>query len=43
MIADDVISLAEKLAPYLNYVRDVSSGYLSSTIPIDDGVELSIR
>jgi predicted O-methyltransferase YrrM len=43
VIADDVISLAEKLTPYLSYVRDVSSGYLSSTIPIDDGVELSIR
>jgi predicted O-methyltransferase YrrM len=43
IIADDVISLAAKLAPYLAYVRDATNGYVSCEIPVDDGVELSIR
>ena len=43
VIADDVISMSEKLAPYLAYVRDVANGYLSCEIPLDDGLELSIR
>jgi predicted O-methyltransferase YrrM len=43
IIADDVISMAEKLAPYLAYVRDLANGYVSSEIPLDDGLELSIR
>lgn len=43
VIADDVIKLSEKLAPYLAYVRDVANGYLSCEIPLDDGIELSIR
>jgi predicted O-methyltransferase YrrM len=43
IIADDAISLAEKLAPYLAYVRDRANGYLSCEIPLDDGLELSIR
>jgi predicted O-methyltransferase YrrM len=43
VIADDVISLSEKLAPYLAYVRDVANGYVSCEIPLDDGLELSIR
>lgn len=43
IIADDVISRVTKLAPYLAYVRDAANGYLSVEIPLDDGVELSIR
>jgi predicted O-methyltransferase YrrM len=43
VVADDVIRLAEKLAPYLAYVRNVSNGYVSCEIPLDDGLELSIR
>jgi predicted O-methyltransferase YrrM len=43
VIADDVISLSEQLTPYLAYVRDVANGYLSCEIPLDDGIELSIR
>jgi predicted O-methyltransferase YrrM len=43
VIADDVVSMSEKLAPYLAYVRDVGNGYLSCEIPLDDGLELSIR
>lgn len=43
LIADDVISMAEKMAPYLSYVRDPANRYVSSEIPLDDGLELSIR
>jgi predicted O-methyltransferase YrrM len=43
VVADDVISLSAKLAPYLDYVRDKANGYVSSEIPLDDGVELSFR
>lgn len=43
VIADDVISLSAKLAPYLAYVRDPANGYVSCEIPLDDGLELSIR
>jgi predicted O-methyltransferase YrrM len=43
VVADDVISLAAKVAPYLHYVRDRATGYVSCEIPLDDGVELSFR
>jgi predicted O-methyltransferase YrrM len=43
IIADDVISMSDKLAPYLTYVRDATNGYVSCEIPLDDGLELSIR
>jgi len=43
VIADDAISMSEKLMPYLAYVRDAANGYISCEIPLDDGLELSIR
>ena len=43
IIADDVISLSAKLTPYLAYVRAATDGYVSCEIPLDDGLELSIR
>lgn len=43
IVADDVISMSEKLAPYLAYVRDATNGYVSCEVPLDDGLELSIR
>jgi len=43
VIADDVVRLSDKMAPYLAYVRDVANGYVSCEIPLDDGLELSIR
>jgi len=43
VIADDTTSLATELADYLAYVRDPRNGYLSCAIPLDDGLELSIR
>ena len=41
--ADDITLMPEMLKPYLNYVRDPENGYTSSELPIDDGLELSLR
>jgi len=43
VIADDVVCMPDKLGPYLAYVREAANGYVSSLIPIHDGLELSIR
>jgi predicted O-methyltransferase YrrM len=43
VIADDTTLLATEVADYLVYVRDPRNGYLSCAIPLDDGLELSIR
>jgi predicted O-methyltransferase YrrM len=43
IIADDVISHSDRLGPYLAYVRNGANGYVSCEIPLDDGLELSIR
>jgi predicted O-methyltransferase YrrM len=43
VIADDTTLMRETLAEYLAYVRNPANGYISSEIPIDDGLELSIR
>ncbi|HEY0307749.1 MAG TPA: class I SAM-dependent methyltransferase [Acidobacteriaceae bacterium] len=43
VVADDILSHAAILAPYLDYVRDKANGYVSCEIPLDDGVELSFR
>jgi predicted O-methyltransferase YrrM len=43
VIADDTTLLATEVADYLAYVRNPANGYLSCMIPLDDGLELSIR
>ncbi|MBY6242507.1 O-methyltransferase [Methylosinus sp. Sm6] len=43
VIADDLKIMPEMLAPYLAYVRDPANGYSSGEIPLDDGLELSLR
>lgn len=43
VVADDVISQSTTLKSYLQYVRNEASGYASSEIPLDDGLELSLR
>ena len=43
ILADDVIGMADEMQDYLGYVRDPVNGYVSSLIPLDDGMELSIR
>jgi len=43
VIADDTTLLATEVADYLAYVREPRNGYLSCAIPLDDGLEVSIR
>jgi len=43
VIGDDTKLFPDRLAPYLNYVRDPQNGYQSSDLPMGDGVELSVR
>jgi predicted O-methyltransferase YrrM len=43
VIGDDLDLFPAVLAPYLRYVRDPESGYVSVTIPIGDAMELSAR
>jgi predicted O-methyltransferase YrrM len=43
VIADDTTLLATEVADYLAYMRDPRNGYLSCAIPLDDGLELSLR
>ncbi len=41
--ADDINLMHELLGPYLAYVRDPANGYTSCEVPIDDGLEVSLR
>jgi predicted O-methyltransferase YrrM len=43
IVADDLNLFPEVLAPYLAYVRQPASGYISVTVPIGDAMELSVR
>ena len=43
IIADDLNIAAEALESYLEYVRDPLRGYVSVEIPLDDGLEVSLR
>ena len=43
IIADDLKLFPEMLESYVTYVRDIENGYTSSELPIDDGLELSLR
>lgn len=41
VVADDIN--LRSLAPYLEYVRDPMSGYVSVIFPVADGMEISCR
>lgn len=43
VLADDLAIMPEMLQPYVAYVRDRQNGYTSSELPLDDGLELSLR
>jgi predicted O-methyltransferase YrrM len=43
ILADDLKLFPEELAPYLDYVRDRANGFVSVTLPIDDGIEYSVK
>ena len=41
IIADDLKISGDELVPYLSYVRKPQNGYVSTEVPLDDGLELS--
>jgi predicted O-methyltransferase YrrM len=43
IVADDVNLFPDATKPYLDYVREPKNGYTSVELPIEDGLELSIR
>lgn len=43
VVADDIKLFPERLASYLEYVRNPQNGYRSAELSIGDGVELSVR
>jgi predicted O-methyltransferase YrrM len=43
LVAADLNTDDPDLSPYLDHVRSPASGYFSTTVPLDAGVELSIR
>ena len=43
IVADDLKLFPEMLQPFVDYVRDSKNGYTSSELPIDDGLELTLR
>jgi predicted O-methyltransferase YrrM len=43
VIADDLNIAPDALRSYLHYVRDPLNRYVSAEVPLDDGLELSLR
>jgi predicted O-methyltransferase YrrM len=43
VIADDVDIFPAELANYLDYVRNSAHGFVSTKLPIDDGMEYSVK
>ena len=43
VLADDVSLFPDQLAPYLDYVRNPSHGFVSVALPIGDGIEYSLK
>jgi predicted O-methyltransferase YrrM len=42
VIADDTALLPELCADFLDYIRSNTSSYVSSSLPVDDGLEVSV-
>ena len=43
VLADDVLLFPDQLAPYLDYMRDPTHGFVSVLVPIGDGIEYSVK
>ena len=43
IVADDITLMPEMVKPYVDYVRNPENGYTSTELPIDDGLEISLR
>ncbi|MFM8858127.1 MAG: hypothetical protein ACKOI2_13205 [Actinomycetota bacterium] len=42
VVADDTTLLPELCADYLDYIRSNAGSYVSSSLPVDDGLEVSV-
>ncbi len=43
ILADDINLTLENTKPYLDYVRNPDNGFISVALPIDDGIEYSVK
>jgi predicted O-methyltransferase YrrM len=43
VLADNIHTFPRALAPYLEWVRDISNGFQSVTLPLGHGTEFSVR
>lgn len=43
IIADNLFLLPAKIAPYLDYIRNIENGFISTTLSLDDGIEYSVK
>jgi predicted O-methyltransferase YrrM len=43
ILADDLNIFPDELASYLDYVRNPANGFVSVALPIDDGIEYSVK
>jgi predicted O-methyltransferase YrrM len=43
VLADDVNLFPDHVAAYLAHVRNPANGFVSVTLPIDDGIEYSVK
>ena len=43
VLADDLNIALEELTPYLEYVRNPANGFVSVALPLDDGIEYSVK
>jgi predicted O-methyltransferase YrrM len=43
VLADDLGIAPDETAPYLDYVRNPANGFVSVTLPLDDGMEYSVK
>ncbi len=43
VVADDINLMPDMLESYLTYIRNPENGYMSNEVPLDDGLELSLR
>jgi predicted O-methyltransferase YrrM len=43
VLADDVALFPEQMAEYLAFVRDPANGFVSAYLPLDDGIEFSVK
>jgi predicted O-methyltransferase YrrM len=43
IVADNLVIAPEQLSTYLDYVRNPENGFISTTLPIDDGIEYSVK